>query len=195
MVFDSRSYSVLVVSSAEKFFDAIRPLLPENYFYPVTNVTSIAAAKRAVLEKTYDFVIINTPLRDDFGTRFAIDVSEDKNTVCLLLVKSELHEEIRLKVLEHGVFTLSKPTSSAAMTLGLEWMMTVRERLRKVERKSTSIEDKMQEIRLVNRAKWLLIENLQLSEQDAHRYVEKQSMDRCVSKREIAMEIINTYHA
>ena len=193
MVFDSRSYSVLVVSSAEKFFDAIHPLLPENTFYPVDTVTSVAAAKRAVLEKNYDFVVINTPLRDDFGTRFAIDMSAEKNTICLMLVKSEMHEEIRQKVMEHGVFTLSKPTSSAAMTLGLEWMMTVRERMRKTETKATSIEDKMQEIRLVNKAKWLLIENLQMSEQDAHRYVEKQAMDRCVPKREVATEIIKTY--
>ncbi|MBQ8385045.1 MAG: ANTAR domain-containing protein [Spirochaetaceae bacterium] len=48
-------------------------------------------------------------------------------------------------------------------------------------------------MRLVNKAKWLLISELKMSEPDAHRYVEKQAMDRCVSRRFIAEEIIKTY--
>ena len=51
----------------------------------------------------------------------------------------------------------------------------------------------MEEIRLVNRAKWLLISALNMHESDAHRYIEKQAMDRCVSKRQVAEEIIKTY--
>ena len=51
----------------------------------------------------------------------------------------------------------------------------------------------MAEIRIVNRAKWLLISELKLEEAQAHRYIEKQAMDRCVSKRVIAEEIIKTY--
>ena len=51
----------------------------------------------------------------------------------------------------------------------------------------------MAEIRLVNKAKWLLIGELHMDEPDAHRYIEKQAMDRCISRREIAEEIIKTY--
>ena len=72
-------------------------------------------------------------------------------------------------------------------------MSSARERLRKSEKKALSIEEKMEEIRIVNRAKWLLISELKMDEQGAHRYIEKQAMDRCVSKREIAEEIIETY--
>ena len=72
-------------------------------------------------------------------------------------------------------------------------MSSARERLRKSEKKALSIEEKMEEIRLANRAKWLLIDELKMSEPDAHRYIEKQAMDRCVSKREVAEEIIKTY--
>ena len=51
----------------------------------------------------------------------------------------------------------------------------------------------MEEIRLVNRAKWLLIGELNMTEQEAHRYIEKQAMDRCVTKRVIAEQILSTY--
>ncbi|MBP5238504.1 MAG: ANTAR domain-containing protein, partial [Clostridia bacterium] len=31
------------------------------------------------------------------------------------------------------------------------------------------------------------------TEPDAHRYIEKQAMDRCISKQSVAEEIIKTY--
>ena len=48
----------------------------------------------------------------------------------------------------------------------------------------------MQEIRLVNRAKWVLIEQRHMDEPTAHRYIEKLAMDRCVTRRLIAEEIL-----
>ena len=62
-----------------------------------------------------------------------------------------------------------------------------------METKNLSIEEKMEEIRLVNRAKWILIEQLKMTEAEAHRHIEKQAMDRCTGKRDIALGIIKTY--
>ena len=73
------------------------------------------------------------------------------------------------------------------------WMTAARERLRGYEKKVQPIEEKMEEIRLVNRAKWLLISELNMSEPDAHHYINRQAMDRCVPKREVAEEIIRLY--
>lgn len=193
MVFSDRTYSVLVVSSAPKFNDAFAQMLPATDYYPVCFVSNIAAARRELLGRSFDFVIINTPLPDDFGTRFAIDVCSRAGCVALLLVRSEVYEEVNAKVTPHGVFALAKPTPAQTLQQGLKWMASARERLRGLENKATTIEEKMEEIRLVNRAKWLLIEQLKMTEADAHRYIEKQAMDRCVSRREIAQGIIKTY--
>lgn len=188
-----RVYSVLVVSAAENFNTALSALLPEARYSPVHMKASVSAAKRAVAERDYDYVIINSPLPDDNGTWFAIDTCNSKGTVVLLMVRSELHDEIYDKVAEHGVFTLSKPISKNTIAMALSWMSSARERLRKTEKKNLSIEEKMEEIRLVNRAKWLLISEIKMDEPGAHRYIEKQAMDRCISRREVAQEIIKTY--
>ena len=193
MVFSDQTYSVLVVSSAQKFNDALTQMLPNSEYYPVCFVSNVAAARREMLSRAYDFLIINTPLPDDFGTRFAIDASSKPGTVVLLLVRTEMYEEINSKVTPQGVFTLAKPTPAATLQQGLKWLASARERLRKLEQKATTIEDKMEEIRLVNRAKWILIEQLKMTEADAHHHIEKQAMDRCVSRREIALGIITTY--
>lgn len=193
MSLKERVYSVLIVSAAENLNTALGTLLPESKYSPVHTVSSISAAKRSFAEKAYDFVIINSPLPDDIGTRFAIDVCNSKGAVALLIVRSELHDEIYDKVAEHGVFTLPKPTSKPIMAAALGWMASARERLRKSEKKALSIEEKMEEIRIVNRAKWILISEIKMDESEAHRYIEKQAMDRCVSKREVAQTIIKTY--
>ena len=51
----------------------------------------------------------------------------------------------------------------------------------------------MKEIRLINRAKWLLIKELKMDEPQAHRYIEKQAMDQCITKREVAETLIKMY--
>ena len=193
MSLKERVYSVLVVSAAEGFNDALSSLLPGSKYSPIHFVSNISAAKRALAERAFDFVLINSPLPDDVGTRFAIDTSNSKETIVLLIVRAELQAEIYDNVAEHGVFVLSKPTSKPMIATALSWLSSAREQLRKTQKKTLSIEEKMEEIRVVNRAKWLLISELQFDEPGAHRYIEKQAMDRCVSKKVVAEEIIKAY--
>ena len=188
-----RVYSVLVVSAAEKLNTALSSLMPESHFEPVRFVTNINAARRAWGARRYDHVIVNSPLKDDTGIDFALDIAESRDTVVLLLVRDEIAQEIRDEVVASGVFMLSKPVSVSSLSLALDWLASARENLRKVEKKTLSVEEKMEEIRVVNRAKWLLISELKMEEPEAHRYIEKQAMDRCIRKKEVAEEIIRTY--
>ena len=193
MSLKERIYSVLLVSSNDSFTSDFTGFLPPSRYKLVHKVSSVSAAKRILTENTFDFVIINSPLTDESGIRLAMDTCAGKSCAVLLLVKRELHNEIHDKVVDYGVFTLPKPTSKPTLLQSLGWMESARERLRQFEKKSLSVDEKMAEIRLVNRAKWLLISELKMSEPDAHRYIEKQAMDRCVSKRIVAEEIIKTY--
>lgn len=186
-------YSVLLASSSEQLNSSLSAMLPPGDFSPVDVVKSISLAQQKMAERSYDFVIINAPLPDSFGSKFAIDAVSGRSTVVVLLVKSDLYDETCATVLEHGVLTLRKPTSASVIRQSLDWMCSIRERLRKLEKKTLSLEDKMAEIRIVNRAKWTLIEACRMTEADAHRYIEKQAMDCCVTRREIAERILRTY--
>lgn len=188
-----RVYSVLLVSNSGKFNTALNEMLPPSQYQPVRTAASISEAKRCTAERSYDFVFINHPLPDDNGTRFAIDCCRGQRTVVLLFVKSELFPEIYDKVVDHGVFTLSKPTSRLALAQAFSWMASARERLRRMEKKTQSFEDRMEEIRIVNRAKCLLISERKLGEPEAHHYIEKCAMDNCISKKEAAQRIIALY--
>jgi response regulator NasT len=185
-----RVYSVLLVSAAQNLNAALGELLQPSVFSPVRTVTDVSAAKRAAAERDWDIVIVNSPLPDETGLRFAADVSGGSRSVALVLARAELFDEVSSDLTRHGVFTLARPTSKPLMQAALGWLITARERLRGTEKKTLSLEEKMAEIRIVNRAKWLLIEKRGMDEPTAHRYIEKLAMDRCVSKREIAEEIL-----
>lgn len=193
MSLKERSYSVLVVSASKKLNTVLSSLLSESKYGPVQIAASVNAAKRIFSERDFDYVIILSPLPDDSGTAFSLDACSRGGTVVLCLARAELHDEIHDKVADYGVFTLPLPTSRQMLVTALSWMSSARERLRRTEKETLSIEKKMEEIRTVNRAKWLLISEIKMSESDAHRYIEKQAMDRCISKCEVAKEIIKTY--
>lgn len=193
MPFEEHVYSVLIVSASNSFNDNIVKLLPGATYSPITFAKSVNEAQRNVTERVYDIIIINAPLPDDYGVKLAIDVSSNKTSVVLLFVRNDMYTSIYEKVRDYGVFALHKPVPAQAISQALDWLKATRERLRNMQTKNLSLQEKMEEIKLINRAKWALINSLGMTEADAHRYIEKQAMDRCVTRREIAENIIQTY--
>ena len=195
MVFQERTYGVLLVSASEKFSEAARALLPPTDYWPVDAARSAGAARRALLETAFDLVLIQTPLRDEFGSRLAMDICASSGAGVLLLVRKEVYDDVYAEVMEQGVMVLPVPASAQTVSQTLRMMCAARERLRRMEERQATVEEKIEEIRLVNRAKWMLIERLQMSESEAHRYIEKQAMDLRSSRREVAENIIKTYRS
>ena len=193
MDFAQHSYKVLIVSSSDKFVRPMLDMLPEKMFEPIETASDVAQARRKLLEREFDIVIINSPLRDEFGTKLALDICQKSSAGVLLFVKAEHYSDITSKVMQYGVLTISKPTSPSMIMQSVQMLCSTRERLRIMEKKNASVEEKIEEIRIVNRAKCLLIEQLKMTEPEAHRYIEKQDMDRCVTRRKIAENIILTY--
>ena len=193
MVFRERTYSVLIVTASDSFTNNVMPLLPMTDYWPVTTARSVGEARRRIAETAFDIVLINAPLPDDFGMRLAIDICTNSGAGVLLMVKNDLFNDIYAKVVNYGVITLSKPTNLQMVTQNLRILCATRERIRQMEAKQATVEEKIEEIRLVNHAKWLLIQCLSMTEPEAHRYIEKQSMDERISKREVAENIIKTY--
>ena len=195
MLFKDYTYSVLIVSSSEKFVGSIRAMLPENEFGPIEIAKNIGVARRRYAERGFDVVLINTPLPDEFGTKFALDVSADTNSGVLMFIKSDLYDDITEKVIDYGVLTVSKPISASMVHQVFKILYAVQEKFRGFEKKTATLEEKMEEIRIINRAKWTLINNLKMTESEAHRLIEKQALDTRRTKRSIAEGIINTYNS
>lgn len=187
------TYKILLVSSSKKFISSVLPLLPDEGCGSPQTVSNGSDARRALLENSYDIVLINTPLPDEFGTKLAMDIVSDSNVGVLLFVRAEYFPETNARVAPLGILCISKPTSLGVVSQSIAILEATRERLRRMEQKAATLEEKMEEIRFINRAKWVLIEKKKMTEPEAHRFIEKTAMDTCKPKREIAESILQTY--
>lgn len=189
---EKRRFSALIVSRTEKTAESLTSILASNQFYSIQRAETAGKGRRIALEGNIDVVIINTPLADDFGTRLAIDLAE-RNVGVLLLVQNDMYDHIAYKVEGFGIITLSKPVVKPLLIQSVKILRAVRAKMIQLEAQRSTLESKMKEIRLVSRAKWILIDQLKMSEEEAHKYIEKAAMDACLKKSEIAENIIKTY--
>jgi response regulator NasT len=167
------------------------PILPETDYWPVTFAGSINEAYRMMIGKSFDLVIVNAPLPDEFGSEFAIEAVKNDDTCILLIVANTLYEDTYYRMLPFGIITMSKPANLQMLAHNLRVLCVMRERLRKLRQKQITVEEKMEEIRVINRAKWELINRKNMTEPTAHQYIIQESMNRRMTKKAVAEEIIN----
>ncbi len=192
MSYAERHYRMLLVSTGERFIQEINNLLQGDQFQK-DNSRNASDARCKLLENPYDIVIVNAPLTDEFGSRLCMDASRNNGTIAVIFAANDTFEEIYAKESVQGVFVVRKPTSRSLISQALSLTVCARERLRILENKAVKAESKLDDFRIVNKAKWLLIEHEDMSEADAHRYVEKSAMDAGITKRLAAQIIIDTY--
>ncbi len=186
-------YSVLIVSSPSSFTQVVPSLFPETSFYPVKIVESALQARRTQLFRTYDLVIINAPLKDESGISLALDAGEKKESSVLFLSPSSSFSEVEAKVKGCGIYTLKKPLSLDQISNAVRWLVVSTERIKTMQEERIKVEEKMEEIKIVTRAKLILIQDLKMSEEEAQRFIIKEAMDKSITKKEEAGIIINTY--
>lgn len=192
MAVEKRKYRVLVAGGGDKVYDYICQSLPRSSYAPIVRASDAGEVRRMMLDTPADIVIINTPLSDEFGVELALDLSESISGI-LLLVKSEVFDQVCDKVEDGGVLTLGKPVSRQGFYSAVKLLTAMTARLGKLDKENHSLQEKMADIRVVNRAKWLLIEHHHMKEQDAHYFIEKQAMDMRLSRRQVAENIIRSY--
>ena len=72
MATEKRKYRVLVADSGDKIYDYISQSLPRSDYDPILRAGDAGEARRMLLNAPVDIVIINTPLKDDFGTELRL---------------------------------------------------------------------------------------------------------------------------
>lgn len=185
--------SVLLVCASEKGTAFFRQLLPPARFCLPVTVGSAGEARRLLADTSFDLVLINAPLPDEFGAQLAVDADHRYGCGALLLVRAEQYEQVMYKLEATGVLCLSRPCGGQTVYQALRLLLSTRQRLDSLQQKNQTLQSKMEEIRLVNRAKWLLIERFQMDEAQAHRAIEKQAMDTRSTRRQVAETIIKMY--
>lgn len=183
---------VLLVASGEKSRIQWTRLLQEEGFRELDTASNGGEARRLLLSGGWDLTVINAPLSDEFGHQLAMDAAEDDCGV-LLVVKSELWEEVNERVSPDGVLTLGRPFSRGTLSQAMGLLWASRARLQRYQAENAKLRLKLEELRVVSRAKCLLMEYLHLNEEQAHKYIERISMEERKTRRAVAEEILQEY--
>ena len=183
-------YSLLVVTAEKSLSKLIAEMLPPEVFSPVVFLEDVQEARRMTVDLPPDIIIIDASM--SFEAETAIGFSQLPSTVIILLPPS-MFDETSAELEPYGIISLAKPLDRFLFYMMMKAACAVQSKLKVLTEKTVRLEEKMEEIRLVNRAKFLLMQKQGLTEPEAHRYIEKEAMDRCLRKKAIAEGIIGTY--
>ncbi len=183
----------LIVCDNEKGTAFYKSFLKENGYLDMVAVTSGAMAKRAMLDYDFDICIINGPIGGTSGEELSIDIAEKNICQVILFVKAERLDEITAQVEDYGVITVGKPINKQLFWQALKLAKVAQRRLNMAHKENVKLEKKLEDMKIISRAKILLMVTENISEADAHKYIEKQAMDRRLTKVEVANEIISQY--
>ncbi len=185
----------LIISGSEQALSLLSDLMKSYNGSQIVSASSGNEARRLINRTDFDMVIISTPLPDEFGNELAATIAEKTSAGVMLICKSDIAEEISEKVEVYGVCVLAKPLNKTLFFHSVKLLQATRARMLSVMKEYSKLQTKIEESRLINRAKCILIQYLKLTEPQAHRYIEKQAMDQRISKLEVAKNILKTYEA
>lgn len=183
------THSVLVVTKDIKTSTLVSAMLQAPMFETAI-VSDFNEARRRASERVYNIILVD--FADGEGTDFATDIADSSSTI-ILMVPAQHFEQVSYKVESYGIFTITAPFDQFYFYNIIKIAIAVQYKVQVLSSQTTKLKEKMEEIRLVNRAKMLLMQNLNMTEQDAHRYLEKEAMNRCIKRTEVASQIIKTY--
>ncbi len=190
---ERRQYSILVVSQSEQLNTFVKKVVSDGRFNTIEFRRSAAQAAQELLNRHYDVVLVNTPLPDGFGTDFVMDICTRYTSGVLVITQGDMADDVTERVIDYGVVVLAKPLTNRALARNLRHLTAIQNKMLETEKKVLTLEERIKEMRIVNQAKCLLIEKEKMTEADAHRYMNKTAMDRCISKKALAEEIIDRW--
>ena len=188
---DIIQHSVLIVSASEQFDAMVKRSLPPRIFLSVENRASASLARRCILERFYDLVIINAPLPDENGVEISLDVVDNGNASVLLVVPKEVYEDVAEMVTDSGVFVLAKPFHRGRIDKAIRFLTSIQNKVRTLDKKMQTMQEKMEDQRIITRAKFLLVEKKHMTEDEAHRFIGKTAMDNGISRKGAARKILD----
>ena len=186
---DDTVHSALIVSASEQFETLIKRSLMD--VITVESRKSVAMAGRYVLERYYDLVIINAPLPDESGEELALDIVEQCDASVLMVVPQDIFEDVLDRVTEQGIMVMPKPSPKGRIDKSVRFLVATQNKMHRLEAKVARAEEKLEEMRVVNKAKLVLINKKKMSEDEAHRYIGKLAMDNGISRGRAAERILD----
>ncbi|MEN6326417.1 MAG: ANTAR domain-containing protein [Syntrophomonas sp.] len=150
----------------------------------VAETTDMSHTFRRARSLFCDLVIVDANLDGGKGLKTASIISEDHLAAVLLLADSEVFPSARsFHYLIRPIYYYTLIPAVEAALMHWQKELALQEQIKKLE-------DKLETRKILDKAKGILIDRLKISENEAHRFIQKEAMKRGATLRQIATEII-----
>lgn len=152
------------------------------------------SALKVIFQTEPDLVLMDARLPGTEGLEIARIIEEHRAAPVILL--SESHEQELLEDAKASwIFAfLVKPVSDTQLFSAIEIAVANFRKFMKLEEENRRLKKALEERKLVEKAKGLVMEAKGFSEKEAYKYLQKISMDKCVPIARVARQVINYFN-
>ncbi|MBR5973604.1 MAG: ANTAR domain-containing protein [Clostridiales bacterium] len=147
--------------------------------------------RRLVKKGDFGLLIVSSHI-DDKDAFSVCKLATSHPTACLLYIADETNlskkeeKDAQAAILDIGAAILIKPLKQSAFAAAINSADMAHIRL-------CALKKRMDDDKVVNRAKLILIQTLGFSEEEAHKHIERQAMNSGRTRADVAYEIVKTY--
>lgn len=186
--------NILLVSSNSRNLSALsNSIKSSKNDYRVFICSSASETKRLIKDNLFSAIVILPPLKDEFGDKLAKNIVMDSQCQVIFIVSKNIIEEMPGVLENFGIITMQTPINLNIFLNTLKLSVSSYRKLSALKNENEKLSKTLEDIKIINRAKLILVSQLRMSESEAHKYIEKKAMDLRITKRKVAESILATY--
>lgn len=184
---------VVIGSNNEKNLKQLGKFLTENGMIVIGNTTDGYNLLRKVYTTYPDLVIVDDRMKGMYGHEISENLIAKKICPIIALIRaSESSHYIKLN--QEALFAgIIKPIDKEILINTIMLMAKTSKSIIAPIKQAENISNKKNNVIIISEAKQILIKKMNLSEEEAHRRIQKQSMDKGLPKIKIAKMIIRMF--
>lgn len=182
---------IIVGSSNKKILKQLSHFLNENGYNVVGETTDGYDILRRIHTVYPDICIMDFNMKGLNGHDVSeVLVADNVCPIVTIIGSSELHYFTNLR--NEPIFSLLvKPINKDSLINSIDLLVKTSRSITKLKKEVSTLKQKQEDKQLINKAKEILMEHTGLTEEEAHRKIQKLSMNKGISKKVVAYEIIN----
>lgn len=183
---------VLIISSNKNSAEALAGFIRESFHCSVRAVESGYQAKSLFgSDPSLDLALINTPLMDESGMELAEYITENTTANCIMLIKAENEPKVADRAEKSGVIVMLRPINRGLLYQLVKTIDIAVRRSFRIYQEKARLERRIDEIKTIDKAKFMLMEYRGMTEAKAHEYLEQYAMNKRKKKYIAALELID----
>ena len=189
MKLTDRIGAILVIAAKPRIQSSVRSALTAKYGRVLTAET-VQEARRAVEREKIALMVIFSPLKDEEEIPRLFDMAERRGIAAGYIVGREIYGETAYRLEGRNVFVVAYPLQMDQVLQIVSFLYQVQKRFWLVLSEQERLQRQVQDLQIVCRVKCLLVEKREMTEEEAHHFIEQEAMNTGLSKREAALKIL-----